>query len=116
MARKAKKKRAWTATDVRNLKGLAKEKTSASKIAKSLKRTVGGNSAKSIFARCMLRFARVVPKAPALFADQTTANTGFDIRLALGLPVPTDGTAGAFCIWRYRLNHLLYVRCRWKLT
>jgi hypothetical protein len=35
MARKAKR-RAWTAADVRNLKGLAKEKTPATKIAKSL--------------------------------------------------------------------------------
>ena len=35
MARKAKR-REWTAADVRNLKGLAKKKTPASKIAKSL--------------------------------------------------------------------------------
>jgi hypothetical protein len=46
MARKAKR-RAWTSADVRNLKGLAKEKTPASKIAKSLKRTVGATRQKA---------------------------------------------------------------------
>ena len=46
MARKAKR-RAWTASDVRNLKGLAKEKTPAGKIAKSLKRTVGATRQKA---------------------------------------------------------------------
>jgi len=46
MARKAKK-RAWTAADVRNLKDFAKEKTPASKIAKTLKRTVGATRQKA---------------------------------------------------------------------
>ena len=46
MARKAKR-REWTAVDVRNLKGLAKKKTPASKIAKSLKRTVGATRQKA---------------------------------------------------------------------
>ena len=39
MARKGAR-REWTADDVRTLKGLAKKKTPAGKIAKSLKRTV----------------------------------------------------------------------------
>ena len=34
MAKKAKKRRAWTATEVRQLKALAKKKTAAAKIAK----------------------------------------------------------------------------------
>ena len=46
MARKAKR-RAWTAADVRDLKSLAKEKTPARKIAKSLKRTVGATRQKA---------------------------------------------------------------------
>jgi hypothetical protein len=46
MARKAKR-RAWTAIDVRELKSLAKQKTPASKIAKSLKRTVGATRQKA---------------------------------------------------------------------
>ena len=46
MARKAKR-RAWTPVDVRNLKGLAKEKAPARKIAKSLKRTVGATRQKA---------------------------------------------------------------------
>ena len=47
MARKARK-RAWTTTDVRELKSLAKQKTPASKIAKSLKRTVGATRQKAL--------------------------------------------------------------------
>jgi hypothetical protein len=46
MARKAKR-RDWTAVDVRNLKELAKKKTPARKIAKSLKRTVGATRQKA---------------------------------------------------------------------
>jgi hypothetical protein len=37
----SKKKRAWTADQVRELKSLARKKTPAGKIAKSLKRTEG---------------------------------------------------------------------------
>ena len=40
MARKSKR-REWTKQDVRELKTLARQKTPAAKIAKSLKRTVG---------------------------------------------------------------------------
>ena len=46
MAKKAKK-REWTAGDVRDLKSLAKKKAPASKIAKSLKRTVGATRQKA---------------------------------------------------------------------
>jgi hypothetical protein len=46
MARKARR-RAWTPTDVRELKSLAKKKTRVSKIAKSLKRTVGATRQKA---------------------------------------------------------------------
>jgi len=46
MPRKAKR-REWTAADVRSLKGLAKKKTPASKIAKSLKRTPGATRQKA---------------------------------------------------------------------
>ena len=46
MAGKAKR-RAWTAADVRDLKSLAKKKTSAGRIAKSLKRTVGATRQKA---------------------------------------------------------------------
>ena len=46
MARKAKR-RECTAADVRNLKSLAKKKTRASKIARSLKRTVGATRQKA---------------------------------------------------------------------
>jgi len=41
MARKARTIRPWTATDIRMLKGLAKQKVGVAKISKSLKRTVG---------------------------------------------------------------------------
>jgi hypothetical protein len=47
MAKKAKKRRAWTAAEVRDLKSLAKKKTAASKIAKKLKRTEGATRQKA---------------------------------------------------------------------
>jgi hypothetical protein len=47
MAKKAKKRRAWTAAEVRDLKSLAKKKTSASQIAKKLKRTEGATRQKA---------------------------------------------------------------------
>jgi hypothetical protein len=46
MARKAKK-REWTAGDVRDLKGFAKKKVPAKKIARSLKRTEGATRQKA---------------------------------------------------------------------
>ena len=39
MAQKSKKRRAWTVTEVRGLKAMAKTKTPATRIAKKLKRT-----------------------------------------------------------------------------
>jgi NADH:ubiquinone oxidoreductase subunit len=39
MAKRTKKRREWTKQDVRDLKGLARQKTPTRKIARSLKRT-----------------------------------------------------------------------------
>ena len=47
MAKKSKKRRAWTATDVSGLKAMAKKKTPARKIAKTLKRTEGATRQKA---------------------------------------------------------------------
>ena len=47
MAKKSKKRRAWTATEVRELKTMAKKKTAASQIAKKLKRTEGATRQKA---------------------------------------------------------------------
>ncbi len=47
MPKKSKKRRAWTATEVRDLKTLAKKKTAASQIAKKLKRTEGATRQKA---------------------------------------------------------------------
>jgi hypothetical protein len=47
MAKRTKKRRAWTAGEVRDLKSLAKKKTSASQIAKKLKRTEGATRQKA---------------------------------------------------------------------
>jgi hypothetical protein len=47
MAKKAKKRRAWTAPEVRELKALAKKKTAASRIAKKLRRTEGATRQKA---------------------------------------------------------------------
>jgi hypothetical protein len=45
--RNGKKRRAWAASDVREMKRLAKKKTPASKIARSLKRTEGATRQKA---------------------------------------------------------------------
>ncbi|HTV36427.1 MAG TPA: hypothetical protein VMF12_08335 [Xanthobacteraceae bacterium] len=47
MAKRTKKRRAWTAVEVRELKSMAKRKTPASKIAKKLKRTEGATRQKA---------------------------------------------------------------------
>jgi hypothetical protein len=47
MAKTKKKRRAWTAAEVRELKAMAKKKTTASQIAKKLKRTEGATRQKA---------------------------------------------------------------------
>ncbi len=48
MAKKSIKRREWTKEDVRELKGLAKQKTPAPKIARALKRTEGSIRQKAL--------------------------------------------------------------------
>jgi hypothetical protein len=45
--KKATKRRAWSTTDVRTLKTLARKRTNAGKIAKKLKRTEGATRQKA---------------------------------------------------------------------
>jgi len=47
MVKRAKKRRAWTSGEVRELKTMAKRKTPASRIAKKLKRTEGATRQKA---------------------------------------------------------------------
>jgi hypothetical protein len=47
MAKRTKKRRAWTSIEVRELKSMAKRKTPASRIAKKLKRTEGATRQKA---------------------------------------------------------------------
>jgi hypothetical protein len=47
MAKKLKRRRAWTVSDVRTLKAGAKKKTRASSIARTLKRTEGATRQKA---------------------------------------------------------------------
>jgi len=47
MAKRAKKRRAWTAGEVRNLKAMARKKTPAGKIAKKLRRSEGATRQKA---------------------------------------------------------------------
>jgi hypothetical protein len=47
MAKRTKKRRAWTAGEVRDLKSMAKRKTPASSIARKLKRTEGATRQKA---------------------------------------------------------------------
>jgi hypothetical protein len=47
MAKKTVKLRAWTATDIHKMKGLAKKKIGVAKIARALKRTVAATAVKA---------------------------------------------------------------------
>ena len=47
MAKRAKKRRAWTSAEVRDLKTMARKKTPAARIAKKLKRTEGATRQKA---------------------------------------------------------------------
>jgi hypothetical protein len=47
MAKRAKKRRAWTSGEVRDLRAMARKKTSAAKIAKKLRRTEGATRQKA---------------------------------------------------------------------
>jgi hypothetical protein len=47
MAKKASKRREWTTQDVKELKTMAKSKTPAPKIAKTLKRSLGATRQKA---------------------------------------------------------------------
>ena len=47
MAKRAKKRRAWTSTEVRELKTMARKKTPAARIAKKLKRSEGATRQKA---------------------------------------------------------------------
>jgi hypothetical protein len=47
MAKRAKKRRAWSSSEVRELKALARKKTTAGKIAKKLRRTEGATRQKA---------------------------------------------------------------------
>lgn len=47
MAKRARKRRAWSASDVRDMKAMARKKTPAGKIAKKLRRTEGATRQKA---------------------------------------------------------------------
>jgi hypothetical protein len=47
MAKRAKVRRDWTATEIHKLKGLAKKKVGVDKIARTLKRTVAATAVKA---------------------------------------------------------------------
>ena len=53
----AKKRRSWTAADVRELKSAARKKTPAGRIAKTLKRTEGATRQKAFSLGVSLDFA-----------------------------------------------------------
>ena len=57
------KRRAWTPVQVRELKTLARKKTPAKKIAKSLKRTEGATRQKAFSLGLSLDFARVTSQS-----------------------------------------------------
>jgi hypothetical protein len=59
MAKRAAKRRAWTASDVRELKGLARRKMPIKKMARALKRTEGATRQKLYGLGLKLRSRRV---------------------------------------------------------
>jgi hypothetical protein len=60
MAKKKLVRRAWTATDMRELKSLAKKKTGVAKISKALKRTVTATMVKASMLGVSLDYARLM--------------------------------------------------------
>ena len=64
MAKKSKKRRAWTSTEVRELKSMARKKTPAGRIAKKLKRSEGATRQKAFSIGLSLDFAFLI--LPAL--------------------------------------------------
>jgi hypothetical protein len=64
LAKKAAKRREWTASDVRALKTMAKQKTPASKIARTLKRTESATRQKAFALGISLSSRRTARKRP----------------------------------------------------
>jgi hypothetical protein len=54
MAKRSKKRRAWTSGEIRNLRTMARKKTPATKIAKKLRRTEGATRQKAFSIRLSL--------------------------------------------------------------
>ena len=73
MAKKKKSvRRAWTSTDVRELKSLAKKKVGVARISKALKRTVGATAVKSRIEQLFNDVAHV-PEVVSVASPYTTA-------------------------------------------
>ena len=73
MAKKSKKRRAWTSTEVRELKSMARKKTPAGRIAKKLKRSEGATRQKAFSIGLSLDFAFLI----LLAAETCKANRGW---------------------------------------
>ena len=71
----SKKRRAWTADQVRELKSLARKKTPAGKIAKSLKRTEGATRQKAFSIGLSLELARATNHSSVLVTLPTSPAT-----------------------------------------
>ena len=59
--KKTTARRAWTSTDVRQMKSLAKKKIGAERIARTLKRTVGGHENEGVISWSFVGYTRVMP-------------------------------------------------------
>ena len=73
MAKKSKKRRAWTSTEVRELKSMARKKTPAGRIAKKLKRSEGATRQKAFSIGLSLDFAFLI----SLAVETCKANWGW---------------------------------------
>jgi hypothetical protein len=65
MAKRAKKRRGWTAGEVRDLKAMARKKTPAGKIAKKLRRSEGATRQKAFSIGLSLHSGFAIRPAPA---------------------------------------------------
>ena len=96
MAKKSKKRRAWTAIEVRELKSMAKKKTAAAKIAKKLKRTEGATRQKAFSIGLSLELPFLtLTKQPS---SQARIDAGLDSRpgaMSLGYRVSLGCSVGA---------------------
>ena len=99
MPRKSKR-RSWTSSDVRTLKTMARRKTGAASIARTLKRTEGATRQKAFSLGLSLELAFVIRQAPATPANSSAPSLRvlfIDARM-LRTEIRQSSAHGGFCV------------------